>query len=241
MRVSQVTDSGRDHLAAIVLAGGSGSRFGANKLVASLEGRPVLAWSLAAMEASELVSFVVLVASPSFLEASDRLVRSGGFLKVRAICSGGSRRQDSVFNGLRAAASATWVLIHDGARPFVDPAMIQRGVAAAARYGAAIAAVRVNDTIKVVSPNGIITATPDRAVLWAAQTPQIFQTHQLLGAYEANDGLDVTDDAALLERSGYPVGIFEGSYSNVKITTIEDLTLAQALARERVLRFGSPS
>jgi 2-C-methyl-D-erythritol 4-phosphate cytidylyltransferase len=233
-----VSAAGPDTLAAIVLAAGSGRRFGGDKLFVALGGRPVLTWSLAAMEQSADVSFVVLVLSEHLLEAGKRLVRTSGFTKVRTICAGGARRQDSVFNGLQAAACARWVLIHDGARPFVDPAMIRRGFAAACQFGAAIAAIPVKDTVKIVAPLGMIESTPQRSLLWAAQTPQIFQTQQLLEAYASQGGVEVTDDAALLERAGRPVGIFEGSYRNLKITTVEDLTIARALARAKRTPLG---
>jgi 2-C-methyl-D-erythritol 4-phosphate cytidylyltransferase len=226
-----VNGSDGNILAAIVLAAGSGRRFGGDKLFIALGGRPVLTWSLTAFEQADEVSFVVVVLSEKMRAAGERLVRRGGFAKVRAICPGGARRQDSVLNGVRAATGADWVAIHDAARPFVDPAMIRRGFAAARQLGAAIAAVPMKDTVKVVDEGRRIQDTPDRSRLWSAQTPQIFQTSQLLDAYAALDGADATDDASLLERAGSPVGVFDGSYRNVKITTAEDLVVARALAR----------
>jgi 2-C-methyl-D-erythritol 4-phosphate cytidylyltransferase len=226
-------------MAAIIVAAGSGERFGGDKVFIRLEGRPVLAWSLDAMEQSRDVSTVVLVLNESQIAAGESLVRTGGYTKVSAVCAGGDRRQDSVYNGLRAIGGARWVAIHDGARPFVDPEMIGRGLAMARKVGAAIAAVPVTDTVKIVGMSRLIQGTPQRANLWRAQTPQIFQTEQLLAAYASLDGADVTDDAELLERAGRPVAVFEGAFTNIKITSPEDMTIANALARERLANAGA--
>ena len=223
-------------LIAIVVAAGSGRRFGGDKLFLSLDGRPVLAWSLRVLEETPEVSRVVLVLSPDNRDAGRRLVDHHHFLKVSSICIGGVRRQDSVRNGLAEASGATWVAVHDGARPFVTRDMIQRGLTLARRTGAAIAAVPVKDTVKIVGEANVIERTPPRNNLWCAQTPQIFRFETLANAYEAVGTADVTDDAELLERVGVPVGVFEGSYTNLKITTPDDLALARVHAR--ALRSG---
>jgi 2-C-methyl-D-erythritol 4-phosphate cytidylyltransferase len=184
------------------------------------------------MEQTVEISQVILVLGEDHIAAGRRLVQQAGFTKVTTVCPGGARRQDSVLNGLRAVDEATWVAIHDGARPFVDAQMIRRGLIAAREAGAAIAAVPVKDTVKVVDGSRLIQCTPARSLLWAAQTPQIFQTQELMDAYDALDGADVTDDAELLERAGRPVTVFDGAYTNLKITTPDDLILARALARE---------
>jgi 2-C-methyl-D-erythritol 4-phosphate cytidylyltransferase len=228
-----------DSLAAIIVAAGSGERFGADKVFADLEGRAVLAWSLDAMEQSPDVSTIILVVSESKISAGQSLVHAGGFAKVSAICAGGDRRQDSVLIGLLAVRRPRWVAIHDGARPFVDPEMISRGLAMARKVGAAIAAVPVKDTVKMVGQSRLIQGTPPRANLWAAQTPQIFQTEQLRAAYRSLAGADVTDDAELLERAGRPVAVYEGAFTNIKITSPEDMTFARALARERLANAGA--
>ncbi len=222
-----------DTLVAIVLAAGSARRFGRDKLFASLAGRPVLGWSLAAFQASPSVSAIVLVLPPDRLAMGRRLADSLGITKLHAICPGGARRQDSLRNGVAAMPAARWIAVHDGARPFVSPELVETGWRAAREVGAAVAAVPVKDTIKIVEADHVVARTPSRSGLWAAQTPQIVQAQQLLAAFAANGDDDVTDDAELLERAGFPVVIVPSTYDNLKITTPEDLLLARAIARRR--------
>lgn len=220
-----------DSLAAVVVAAGEGRRFGGDKLFCRLGNRPVLAWSLDVLEESALVSLVVLVLSDANLERGRHLVRRRKYAKVRSICLGGRRRQDSVWNGVQQAAGWGWVAILDGARPFVTRQILTSGFEAARTVGGAVAAVPVKDTIKIVGPGGIVESTPRRSDLWAAQTPQIFRYQWLVDAYRQRGEEDVTDDGELMERAGYPTTVFPGSYDNVKITTPEDLALARTIAR----------
>lgn len=225
--------------AIIVAAGGSRRMAGIDKQFALLGGRPVLARSVATFEDTPGVDGIVIVANPHTLAAVQALGQEAGWRKVRAVVPGGARRQDSAAHGLaalQAAAAAAGtaldlVLVHDGARPLADSALIARGLAAAAAHGAAIAAIPVRDTVKVVDATGCITSTPDRATLWQAQTPQVFRADLLTAAYRtaAAHDLAVTDDAALLEALGIPVHVFRGAPANLKITTPEDLVLAEAL------------
>ncbi len=226
-----MSEPDRAPLAVIVVAAGRAERFGGDKLFARLGGLPVLGWSLRALEAASLVSSVVVVLSESNLDRGRRLITRLGCRKVRAICLGGARRQDSVWNGLQETAGAEWVAIHDAARPFLTAELLARGLATAQQVGAAVAAVPVKDTIKLVAAANLIERTPNRSRLWAAQTPQIFQRAQLVEAYRHNAGAEATDEAQLLERAGLPVAVYHGSYENVKITTPEDLLLARGLAR----------
>jgi 2-C-methyl-D-erythritol 4-phosphate cytidylyltransferase len=161
------------------------------------------------------------------------LIRRLGFGKVVATCLGGARRQDSVREGILAAPGRTWVVVHDAARPFADVGMFEQGLAVAQDVGAAIAAVPVKDTVKLVERANFIEQTPRRSHLWAAQTPQIFRRDQLLASYQAIGNVDVTDDAEVLERAGLPVAVYMGSYENVKLTTPGDLAIARAIARQR--------
>ncbi|HLH73890.1 MAG TPA: 2-C-methyl-D-erythritol 4-phosphate cytidylyltransferase [Chloroflexota bacterium] len=225
-----------DSLVAVVVAAGQSRRFGTDKLFCQLGGKPVLAWSLDAFEQSPAVCRIVLVLGPNNLERGRRLVQRRQYAKIQAICPGGQRRQDSVRNGLREAAGAVWVAIHDAARPFLSSDILERGFTLARQVGAALAAVPVKDTIKIVqtgNPAHFVERTPPRRDLWAAQTPQIFRYEQLLDAYRKHGDVDVTDDAEVFERAGLPVAIFEGSDLNFKITTPGDLVLARAVARER--------
>ena len=157
------------------------------------------------------------------------MVREYGLVKVVCVVEGGARRQDSVLNAVRALGNMDIVLIHDGARPFMDQPTIERAVAAASEWGAASAAVPVKDTIKVIDSDLSVVDTPSRDCLWAAQTPQAFRLDILLRAH-AEVSHDVTDDAAMVEAIGHPVKLFMGSYLNLKVTTPEDLLFAEAIA-----------
>ncbi len=217
---------------AVIAAAGSSSRMGGvDKIFALLAGRAVLAHSVAAFESHPRVGAAVIVLHPDSVERGRELAREMGWGKVAAVVAGGGRRQDSVAAGLDALPpTCRWVLVHDGARPCVTGDVIDRGIDAAEQCGAAVAAAPVKDTIKVVDANGVVVETPDRAALWAVQTPQVFRLDLLRAAYAANDD-DVTDDAGLVEKLGHAVKVFHGSYDNIKVTTPEDLDVAAALLR----------
>jgi 2-C-methyl-D-erythritol 4-phosphate cytidylyltransferase len=210
---------------------------GVDKQFAPLAGRPVLAWTVAAFERAPEVAAIAVVVNPATAEQVRALGAAEGWRKVVALPPGGARRQDSCANGLAALAAACppdqleLVLVHDGARPLVAPGLIARGLAAARAHGAAIPGLPARDTIKEVAADGRILATPDRSRLWLVQTPQVFRYPLLAAAYAAAAArdLNVTDDAALLEALGQPVYVFEGDAHNLKITTPEDLAVAEAL------------
>jgi len=222
--------------AAVIVAAGSSRRMqGHDKLWIPLAGRITLARTVDIFQSSPIIDAIVLVTNNERLADTRALCEEEQWDKVAAIVAGGTRRQDSVHNGLDALAeinsSCRWVMIHDGARPFVTSTILEEGLRAVQQHQASIAAVPVKDTIKQVQ-DGKISATPDRSQLWAVQTPQIFafplihQAYHLPGAQE-----DVTDDATLLERLGYTVTIFPGSYTNIKITTLEDVFFAEAFLK----------
>ena len=215
------------------MAAGHSSRMeGVDKLFLPILGIPLIAYTLAAFEAAPSVQSVVLVLSPANLEQGKAIVQERGFAKVHKVCMGGERRQDSARQGLEHLAPHPWVIVHDGARPCVEPELIERGLEEAARWGSAVAAVPVKDTLKVVGDQGMVIETLDRQKLWAAQTPQVFPWGVLQRAYRQT-GIDATDDAALVERLGHPVHIFFGSYANIKVTTREDVLVAETLLRRR--------
>lgn len=216
--------------AVIVAAGESRRMGGIDKVFVPLRGRPLVAHSLRAFNESPLVDRIVLVVGAARVEEARRLVQSGNFRKA-GVCAGGARRQDSVRNGLEALAACDYVLIHDGARPCVTPSLIKDGLEAARETGAAIAAVPVKDTVKVVS-DGVVQSTLDRSALWAIQTPQVFSYELALRAHRLCKE-DVTDDAAMVERLGVPVRVYIGSYENLKVTTPDDLLLAEAVLAGR--------
>ena len=217
---------------AVIVAGGSSRRMlGRDKLWTPLLGRTTLARTLDVFQASEHIESIVLVSSAERLADTLHLCEKEYWHKVIAVVPGGLRRQDSVAIGLDTLATRPpqWVLIHDAARPFVTPTMVQEGLISAQIHKASVAAVPVKDTIKQVSDN-IISATPDRSRLWTIQTPQVFSFPLIHAAHHNPIAQEnFPDDAALLEGLGYPVAIFQGSYANIKITTQEDLLIAEAL------------
>jgi 2-C-methyl-D-erythritol 4-phosphate cytidylyltransferase len=207
---------------------------GRDKLWLPLAGRIILARTIDAFEASPLIDRIALVVNAARVDDATALCQNEAWRKIAAVVPGGERRQDSVRLGLDALAQVApaWVMIHDGARPFVTQECIAAGLQAASQHGAAIAAVPVKDTIKIVRA-GSVHATLDRAELWAVQTPQVFSFPLIHQAHHRPEALaDVTDDAALLELLGHPVVVFPGAYTNIKITTEDDLLLAQTFIEQ---------
>jgi len=205
---------------------------GVDKLFLPVLGAPLLSYALSALQAVPQIESIVLVLGDGNLERAKVLVDDRGFSKVHHVCIGGERRQDSVWRGLQLLSPFPWVVVQDGARPCLEPELVVRGLEEAARWGSAVAAVPMKDTVKVVNGKGAVQDTPDRRSLWAVQTPQIFSWDVLHEAYAQRD-VTVTDDSALVERAGYPVHIYFGSYSNIKVTTREDSVIAEALLRRR--------
>ncbi|HOD67640.1 MAG TPA: 2-C-methyl-D-erythritol 4-phosphate cytidylyltransferase [candidate division Zixibacteria bacterium] len=224
--------------AAVIVAGGQSLRFGGEvpKQFREVAGRPLLAWTISRFEAAGSIDRIVVVAAEDYLGyAGEQVVDRYGFAKVQQIVSGGTERRESVWRGLEALPIATgFVAIHDGARPLVRPADIDRVVGAAKRDRAAILAVPVPDTLKRVR-DGYVIATVDRSYLYGAQTPQVFQYDLIMAAHREAAGAAgrYTDDASMVESRGFKVTVVEPSGPNIKITTPEDLVIAEALlARE---------
>jgi 2-C-methyl-D-erythritol 4-phosphate cytidylyltransferase/2-C-methyl-D-erythritol 2,4-cyclodiphosphate synthase len=219
-------------LVAIVLAAGASRRFGRDKLLAPLAGRPVLWHAIDGIARSRLVGAIVVVAGAHNAAAVRELVTIAGWRQVCAVCEGGGRRQDSVRAGLAAAPPSAYVLVHDGARPLVTPALVARGLRAAERWGAATAGLPVVDTVKAVDAAERVRETLDRQTLRLIQTPQVFR-RDLLEAAHRQVPDEVTDDAAMVERLGQSVAVFAGSRENLKITEPADLALAEAHLQAR--------
>ncbi len=218
---------------AVVVAAGSSSRMGGiDKIFIPGLGIPLVAYALDQLESFPPVSEVALVLDERSLSQGEAMVRQRGYRKVSRVCPGGNRRQDSVRNGIEALQPCDCVVIHDGARPSLDQAMLNRGLLAAQEPGAAVAGVPVKDTIKVVSASDMVVDTPARDTLWAAQTPQIFRFGLLLDAHQRCTQT-VTDDAAMVASLGHQVKMFMGSYENLKVTTPEDLAIAEAFLSAR--------
>jgi len=222
----------------LIAAAGSGRRMGAagNKLLLELAGRPVLAWTLDAALACSAIHWIGIVGQGVDAEAVAAIVAAARPDRPVEWILGGETRQESVRLGLDALpAQAQGVLIHDGARCLVEPDLLERCGVAVAAGAAVVAATPVTDTIKQVNGTGTIVATPDRSVLWAAQTPQGFPLAQLRQAHAtaSAEGWSVTDDAALFERLGWPVQVLQAPASNIKLTTPFDLTIAAAVLAAR--------
>jgi 2-C-methyl-D-erythritol 4-phosphate cytidylyltransferase len=225
---------------AIVLAAGRGLRLKSRipKPLIAIGSKPVIAHCLIALSRHPEIQEIVVVANPKNSEAITGQIKKLGIAKVGAVVLGGRLRQDSVAKGLKALSPDTdIVLVHDGVRPFIDKDTVSRLIKQAGIYGAAIPAVPVKATVKKVkrqkakgNTRFVVEETLDRGCLWEVQTPQAFRKGLILKAYEKSAGLEVTDDSMLVERLGRTVCIVPGSYRNIKITTPEDLVIAEAIA-----------
>jgi 2-C-methyl-D-erythritol 4-phosphate cytidylyltransferase len=217
---------------AIIVAAGSSRRMaGTDKLWIELGGWPLLARTIAAIAAHASIGQVVVVSSRDTLDRVEPLRGVAPWTCVSQWVLGGDTRQDSVYQGLQTLQPCDMVLVHDGARPLVRCDVIERGIAAASEHGAAIAAVPVTDTVKLIDADERIVATPDRAALRAAQTPQVFswpiihEAYARVGAARA----ECTDDAAVLELAGIPVYTFPGDATNIKVSTPADVSVVRSL------------
>jgi 2-C-methyl-D-erythritol 4-phosphate cytidylyltransferase len=215
--------------AAVIVGAGSSQRMGRDKVFMPLAGKPLLAWSVDACQSCRLIDQIVIVLNETKLDLGRGLAKDRRWSKVVEICPGGRRRQDSVRQGLNELEDCDWVIIHDGARPFLTADLIRDGLEAAQATGAAVAAVPIKDTVKLGSSDMLVGTTLNRQELWAVQTPQMFRFDIIFEAHERVKE-DVTDDASMVERTGHKVKLYMGSYNNIKITTPEDLALAELIA-----------
>jgi len=217
----------------IVVAAGEGVRFKGDtpKPFVLLNGEPLIVHSLRALAQSRSLESLIVVANPQFLQRMQAVIEEFGCEKVRCIVPGGKTRRESVGRGLMSLDDDTRVVaVHDGARPLISPEEVSGVVEAAGRCSAAILAVRVKPTIKVVDPKTMtVTATLERQKLWDVQTPQAFERSVIEQAHRQWQGDDPTDDSAMVEKQGVAVKVIEGSYRNIKITTREDLVFAEQL------------
>lgn len=234
-----MTDTFR--IGAVILAGGRGSRMHSDiqKQYMHLDGRPLIAYALEAFERSCADDLVLVTGAGEAEFVQKEILPPLGLTKLRSIVTGGKERYHSVYEGLKALRNCDYVLIHDGARPLVTEAVISRAVQAAVQNDACVVGMPVKDTIKVADAHGFAESTPDRSLLWQVQTPQAFAYPLVRGAYDrlmADETLQkgITDDAMVVEHlSGTKVRLVEGSYENLKVTTPEDLVLAEALLKKR--------
>ena len=216
---------------AVVVAAGSSTRMGMDKLMLPLDETPVIVYTLRAVQAAPSVGEIILVTREDLIVPMSQLCQDYAISKVTKVVGGGASRTQSVRLGtLEVSGDAQVIAIHDGARPFVSAEVIERAVAQAMETGAAAPAVPVKDTIKVAH-DGVVESTPDRACLFAVQTPQVFESSLIKAALQKalDDGLELTDDCAAVERLGMKVALTRGDERNIKLTTPEDLAVAQAI------------
>lgn len=224
---------------ALIAAAGKSERMRGegSKQYLLLAGKPVLSHTLQVFENCPVVDKIIVVVNPEDVDYGEKqIVQKFNFTKVFRVIAGGERRQDSVMNGLLALPSTvSAVIVHDGARPLISPELITQAVLALEEWAGVVVGVPVKDTVKKVSPGGEIKETLSRGELWFAQTPQVFLPGPLMKAHQQAqvDHFYGTDDAVLLERAGYRLRMITGSYENIKITTPEDLIVAEAILRKR--------
>ena len=231
----------KEHCTAIVLAAGRGRRMGTKtaKQYLELQGKPVLAYALEVFEQSSVIDDILLITGEDRIDyCKKEICEKYGIKKVSAVVPGGKERYESVWKALcilKERGQAGYVMIHDGARPFLTEDILERVYRQVQTYKACVVGMPVKDTIKLIDKAGQITESPDRSFVWQAQTPQAFAMPLIIEAFEKQmkeDCSHITDDAMVVERQmGVPVYMVEGSYRNIKITTPEDLMIAQALLR----------
>ena len=230
---------------AIVLAAGSGKRMSSDiaKQYMDLNGYPVIYYSLKAFEESFVDEIVLVTAASEIKYCQEEIVKRYCFNKITSVIAGGKERYHSVYNGLCAVSTDTdYVFIHDSARPGLTQDILERALATVKAYHVAIASMPVKDTIKIADEDGFVVSTPKRSSLYLMQTPQVFELVSIKRAYEKliseeekvlESGLEITDDAMVMEEFGeHPVRLCEGSYRNIKITTPEDLLIAEEYLRK---------
>lgn len=232
----------KKHCTAVVLSAGQGRRMGSTvqKQYMELHGRPVLCYCLETFQKSAWIDDIVLVVGIGQEEyVRTEIVEKYGITKVCSIVCGGKERYDSVWRGLLALPDRGkgYVFIHDGARPFVDENILRRGYENVEEYGACVAGMPSKDTVKLSDDKAFALETPDRSRVWIVQTPQVFEKSLITEAYErlmkagSEERIHVTDDAMVVEQMmKVPVKLFEGSYTNIKLTTPEDMKIAEVIA-----------
>ena len=228
--------SGKKKVSAVIVSAGNSSRMGGiNKQFLEIGNMSVIARSISVFQNCSLINEIVVVTRENDIKAIKDIVEKHKFSKVSAVVKGGETRQLSVYNGVKATSlDSDYVAIHDGARPLVTEKVIKDTLSVAFDCGAATTGVKVKDTIKVVNENNEIIDTPDRSVMRAVQTPQIFAKDLYLNAVKSvPDSKNFTDDCMLTEAYGKTVEFVDGDYENIKITTPEDVALAESYLARR--------
>ena len=227
-------------ISVLIPAAGQGKRMktSVKKPYLMLGDKPILSHTIERLEQNSVIDEIIVIVDEADLTTCDEVVISPfQFRKIRELVAGGETRQVSVFNGIQTLSDdVDFVVIHDGVRPFIDDDIIFRCLEATAECGASVAAVPVKETIKVANRDGFIDHTPERDLLWRVQTPQVFRYSLLVDAHHKaiKEGVSAPDDASLVEKLGHPVKLVLGSYRNVKLTTPEDLLLAETLLNKKI-------
>lgn len=234
-------DKKNKQIVALIPSAGVGKRMnlkdGKKKNFLTLNGKEILCHTLLPFEESDYIDEIIIITSPEDIEyVKKEIIEKNNFTKVRQVIAGGTTRQASVYNGFKAALlkDTDIITIHDGARPLITKTIIEETIKTAIINKATVASVKPKDTVKVAT-NNIITETLDREQLLLSQTPQTFEVSVLKDAYKKADeeNIEATDECMLVERAGYPVYPTTGSYENIKVTTIDDLTIAEAILNKR--------
>mgnify|MGYP005775387065 FL=1 len=230
----------KEKTTAIVLAAGQGKRMNSKvqKQFLKIQGHPVLYYSLKCFERSPLIQNIIVVTGKDMISYCEKeIIEHYGFIKVTAVIAGGKERYDSVYKGLLACKDCEYVFIHDGARPFITEEILERGMFGVRETGACVVGMPSKDTVKVSDETDFVRETPDRKRVWTIQTPQIFAYDLIKKAHESirqKDMTSITDDAMVVEQeTGVKVRLVEGSYQNIKITTPEDLDVAEVFLKKR--------
>lgn len=224
--------SSRVKTAAIIVAGGVGSRMNSDipKQFVEVLGKPIIAYTINALSLCKDIDEIIIATLPDYLVFCKDIVDTFGFKKVTKIIRGGDTRQESVYNGLKEIGdNIDIVAIHDGARPMIDADTITKCINAAYEHGAAAAGVKMKDTVKVVDAAEFIEYTADREKLWQVQTPQVFKKDIICSLHANAADSNATDDCILAEKAGYKVKLIEGRYENIKITTPQDIYIMKGL------------
>ncbi len=229
----------KEKITAIVLAAGQGKRMHSKiqKQFLEIQDHPVLYYSLKCFQDSPVINDIILVTQSDMIcYCKDEIVDHYSFTKVSDVIAGGKERYDSVYQGLLACTDTDYVFIHDGARPFITEEILKRGLAGVRKTGACVVGMPSKDTVKLSDEDGFVSTTPERKQVWAIQTPQIFSYALIRKAHESirkKDMSMITDDAMVVEQeSGVKVRLVEGSYQNIKITTPEDLDVAEVFLKK---------
>jgi 2-C-methyl-D-erythritol 4-phosphate cytidylyltransferase len=221
-------------ICAVIVAAGKGTRMGAdvNKQFLNIKNKPILYYTLKAFASCTSIDEIILVTAKDEMQyCKSEIIKKYNINKVSNIVEGGRERQHSVFNGLMASKDCDIVLIHDGARPFVNDRIIEEGIEYAKKYGACTCGVQPKDTIKVREENGFSKNTLNRDSLFSVQTPQCFKYDLIVSCHEkiSSECVKITDDTSVVEYFGHKVYLYEGSYNNIKITTPEDLVIGEKI------------